>query len=270
MGRSFTVASWNVHAGVDGWGRTFDVAGGIARLDADLTVVVEAFEPDAGAALMAGLGKALAAEVRFVELGRGRRQGPNPAASTRWMTLARWRPFAHALYLDGAIPLPASVAARPLYEAAQPGRLGIGVLSRYPIVGERCIELGRPPRDRITRRALVLEVEAPEGRIRVVAVHMTHLSYGSPGHYLKLRRELAALEDGTPTVVLGDCNLWGWPVRLLLGRRRAVRGRTWPSWRPHSQIDHVLVDRGLEVISGQVAPDAGSDHRGVRATLRLA
>ena len=265
----FTVASWNVHAGIDGWGRTFDAATGIAKLNADLTVVVEAFEPDRGEPFMETLGIALAEEVRFVELGRGRRQGPDPRASMRWMTRARWRSFAHGLYLDGALPLPSEVTARPLFQAAQPGRIGIGLLSRHPIVAEHTIELGRPRRDRIDRRALVVEVNAPAGRLRVVAVHMTHLSYGSPTHYRRLAAELDAIEDGTPTVVLGDFNLWGWPVRLLLGRQRALRGRTWPSWLPHSQIDHVLIDRRLEVRSAQVAPDAGSDHRGIRATLAL-
>lgn len=269
MARPFTVATWNVHAGIDGWGRVFDAPAGIARLDADLTVVVEAFEPDVGEPFMETLGVALAEEFRFVELGRGRRQGPDPRASARWMTRARWRSFCHGLYLDGAIPLPEAVRARPLFRAAQPGRLGIGLLSRHPIVAERVVELGRPRRDRIERRALVVEVAAPAGRIRVVAVHMTHLSYGSPRHYRALAEALAGLEDGTPTVVLGDFNLWGWPVRLLLRRRRAVRARTWPSWLPHSQIDHVLVDRRLKVASAERAPDAGSDHRGLRVGLEL-
>ena len=65
-------------------------------------------------------------------------------------------------------------------------------------------------------------------------------------------------------------NLWGPPVRALLpGWRLAVTGRTWPSWRPHSQIDHILVRGRLKVGSGTVLPPAGSDHRPVRAELIL-
>jgi endonuclease/exonuclease/phosphatase family metal-dependent hydrolase len=49
-----------------------------------------------------------------------------------------------------------------------------------------------------------------------------------------------------------------------------VRGRTWPSSRPHSQIDHILVRReaGIAVLDSAVLPAVGSDHRPVRATLR--
>jgi endonuclease/exonuclease/phosphatase family metal-dependent hydrolase len=50
-----------------------------------------------------------------------------------------------------------------------------------------------------------------------------------------------------------------------------VRGRTWPASRPHSQIDHILVRRrdGTEVVHAEVLPAVGSDHRPVRATLRV-
>ena len=56
MGKAFTVASWNVHAGIDGWGRIFDVSLAVADLDADFTVLLEAFEPDQGLAFMETLG----------------------------------------------------------------------------------------------------------------------------------------------------------------------------------------------------------------------
>jgi endonuclease/exonuclease/phosphatase (EEP) superfamily protein YafD len=50
---------------------------------------------------------------------------------------------------------------------------------------------------------------------------------------------------------------------------RTVRGRTWPAGRPHSQIDHILVRPGTEVVEAEVLPAVGSDHRPVRATLRV-
>jgi endonuclease/exonuclease/phosphatase family metal-dependent hydrolase len=52
------------------------------------------------------------------------------------------------------------------------------------------------------------------------------------------------------------------------GWRRAVVGRTWPAWRPHSQIDHILVRGALQPVRGEVLPHGGSDHRPVRAELR--
>ena len=51
------------------------------------------------------------------------------------------------------------------------------------------------------------------------------------------------------------------------GWRRAVVGRTWPAWRPHSQIDHILVRGALRPVAGAVLPHAGSDHRPVRAEI---
>jgi endonuclease/exonuclease/phosphatase family metal-dependent hydrolase len=56
---------------------------------------------------------------------------------------------------------------------------------------------------------------------------------------------------------------------MLPGWRRAVVGRTYPSHRPHSQIDHILVNEKIEVLSGEVLPACGSDHRPVCARLRL-
>jgi endonuclease/exonuclease/phosphatase (EEP) superfamily protein YafD len=50
---------------------------------------------------------------------------------------------------------------------------------------------------------------------------------------------------------------------------RTVKGRTWPTWNPHSQIDHILVRGSLQHVAGEVLPDAGSDHRPVRALLTL-
>ena len=50
-----------------------------------------------------------------------------------------------------------------------------------------------------------------------------------------------------------------------------MRGRTWPASRPHSQIDHILVrnGHGVALLDHEVLPEVGSDHRPVRATLRL-
>jgi endonuclease/exonuclease/phosphatase family metal-dependent hydrolase len=64
-------------------------------------------------------------------------------------------------------------------------------------------------------------------------------------------------------------NLWGPPLVLLLpGWRRAVKGRTWPAWRPHSQTDHILVSAGVGVVDGRVVYVGNSDHRAVRAELK--
>lgn len=104
--------------------------------------------------------------------------------------------------------------------------------------------------------------------VAVAGIHASHRLWGSLPH---LRAVDAALrERALPSAIAGDCNMWGPPLGLALrDRRRAVRGRTWQSWRPHSQIDHIWIDDRLEVVTSSVGPHVGSDHRPVRALLRV-
>ena len=86
-----------------------------------------------------------------------------------------------------------------------------------------------------------LELDVDGTPVDLVGMHLTsRLPYGPP---IQLRRLAPQLPPpGRPAVVAGDCNFWGPGVRAFLpGWRRAVRGRTWPASRPHSQIDHILV-----------------------------
>jgi endonuclease/exonuclease/phosphatase family metal-dependent hydrolase len=66
-------------------------------------------------------------------------------------------------------------------------------------------------------------------------------------------------------------NMWGWCAERLAGPgwRRAVRGRTYPSPRPHSQTDHILANDAVRVVAAEVVPQVLSDHRPVRARLRF-
>ena len=145
----------------------------------------------------------------------------------------------------------------------------MAVLARVPVVRSTTIELGRLPGDRGRRGALVLVVGVCGTEVVVAGTHMSHLSSGSPVQFRALRWSLAEHAGERPAVLAGDLNLWGPPaVALLPGWHRAVKGRTWPAWRPHSQPDHILVRR-LEVVDGAVMPHAGSDHRPVRAVLRV-
>src|SRR5262249_19064714 len=131
--------------------------------------------------------------------------------------------------------------------------------------------VGRVPYDPTPERgALHLELDLPDATVDLVAVHLTsRLPYGPPVQLRRLLPQLPA--PGRPAVLVGDCNFWGpGVVACLPGWRRAVRGRTWPAHRPHSQIDHVLVRSGAVAIAGEVLPDVGSDHRPVRATVRVA
>ena len=68
---TLTLATFNVHMGVDGWGRPFDVVGECAPLDADVLVMQESWEPDDGEP-------------------EHRRPGGRRVSATRWWPRWRW------------------------------------------------------------------------------------------------------------------------------------------------------------------------------------
>jgi endonuclease/exonuclease/phosphatase family metal-dependent hydrolase len=270
--RQFTVATWNLHAGVDGWGRPFDVVDACRSIDADVLVLQECWTPDADPA--AGTAGTVADALGYTSvahpLAAGRLAGPHPRASHRWMRPLDWRSSSHALYLDSHRPLPARVTGSARFSSAQPGSWGIAVLSRLPVAAHHVIDLGHLPKDRAGRAALVVAVTVGGRAVTVVGTHLSHLSYGSPVQYGRLRRRLEADIGNAPAVLAGDMNLWGPAVIGLLPRwRRTARGRTWPAWRPHSQVDHILVRGPVGMAGGGPLAVTVSDHRPLRAVLTL-
>jgi len=244
------------------------VVAACAGIDADVLVLEECWTPHDGVGLAAGVAEALGYEVVEHSLAAGRRAGPHPEADDRWMRTFDWRGSSHAIYLDGDRPFTGKVRASSRYHGAVAGDWGIAVLSRFPITGHEVLDLGRLERDRARRAALVVEIELPSGRLAVAGTHMTHITYGSPLHFHRLRRLLESTVGDGPAVLAGDMNMWGPPVAALLpGWRRVVRGRSWPAWRPHSQVDHILVHGAVRGLGGEVLAMAGSDHRPVRAHI---
>jgi endonuclease/exonuclease/phosphatase family metal-dependent hydrolase len=266
----FLAASFNVHAGVDGWGRPFDVVSTCRSIGADVLVLQESWRPDGGVSTAGAVGDALGYHVTEVALAAGRRARPHPDASERWMRPIDWRTASHSLFLDSERPLAASVLGSRRFREAEPGSWGIAVLSRLPVLGTRVLPLPRLRRDRASRAVVTLEVEFGGRRLGVAGTHMSHFSHGSALHFRAVARMLDEVFGGDePVLFAGDMNLWGPPIRAFLGQwRRAVKGKTWPAWRPHSQLDHLLV-RGLSVAGAGVWPESGSDHRPVWARLSL-
>ena len=83
---SLTLATFNVHMGVDGWGRPFDVAGACRSLGADLVVMQESWTPDRGGPSTA---QRVADEAGYrvvaeVSLAHGRLFAPLPTSTRRW------------------------------------------------------------------------------------------------------------------------------------------------------------------------------------------
>ncbi len=266
---SLRVATFNAHAGVDGWGRPYDVVAACRLIDADVLVLEESWAPADGPSLARRVADALSYEVREHALAGGRLAGPHPHADARWMRPLDWRGRSHAIFLDSERPFSPRVVRSTRFAEGSAGRWGIAVLSRVPISATEVVELGRLGRDRARRAALVVTVGSVVP-LTVVGTHMSHLTYGAPRQFVRLARALEERVGQGPGVLAGDMNLWGPPVSLLFPRwRRAVRAKTWPSWRPHSQVDHVLVRGPLRVLHAEVLDAVGSDHRPVRVEIGL-
>jgi endonuclease/exonuclease/phosphatase family metal-dependent hydrolase len=261
---TLTVASFNVHMGVDGWGRPFDVVRQCRSLDADVLVIQESWAPEGGAStadLVASDGNY--SVVAEVGLARARLFGPLPTSSKRW---APWpRQLRRALRLEEERRASARTTStrRPVR-----GRWGVAVLSRVPVIETTVVDLGKLRRDPARRVAIRCRVQLDGREVEIFGTHMSHITHGSHAQY---RRLSAALPHPSEAAVLtGDMNLWGPPVSSYVPAwRRAVSGRTWPAHRPHSQLDHVLITPALAVVEARVVPESGSDHRPVVVTLAL-
>jgi endonuclease/exonuclease/phosphatase family metal-dependent hydrolase len=262
-----TVASFNVHAGVDGWGRAFDVVPVCGRLDADVLVLQEVWTPDTGTAM---------AEQVATELGYRATVAPMGPA---WLFPAppragdRWGPVIGTRRTMGMRLIPPR--RRADIDADEPssrrlGTIGVALLLRPPFadVPSQVIELGSLGGDMMRRVALQVRLPLDGTSLVVTATHMSHLRHGSPRQIRLLSGRLPP--RGEAAVLMGDMNLWGPPLAALLpGWSLAVRGRTWPAWRPLFQIDHVLVTSPVRVVESEVVGSSGSDHRPVRAVLAL-
>jgi endonuclease/exonuclease/phosphatase family metal-dependent hydrolase len=260
------LASFNIHMGVDGWGRPFDVEERCRDLGADLTVIQESWAPDDGGPTTAdriatASGQAVVAEVA---LAHGRLYSPHPEADERWgPPLIQSR---KALRIDGERW---TVAKEPAGRTFVRGQWGIAMVSRLPVREVEVLPLGQLPRDPARRAVIRGVVDLAGGPITVHGTHMSHITHGSHAQYRLLGTKLPPLSSAA--VLVGDMNLWGPPVSSYVrGWRRAVVGRTWPAPRPHSQLDHMMVTPAVAVTDARVAGFSGSDHRPVVATLSLA
>jgi endonuclease/exonuclease/phosphatase family metal-dependent hydrolase len=271
--KKIVVANFNIHAGIDGWGRHFDAVAACASIDADVLIIDEDWVGDDESE---SIGSRLAEEAGYTivtaSFGRARRRlaPANPVPqSTRWAP-RRGPGYIRPLVLEGR---PRSARGRATRTAlAVPstrGEWGTSFLSRLPVLRHELLELPRLRADPASRKAIVATLDTgSDSPITVIGVHLGHLTHGSTRQMKTLRRFAATL-DG-PKLLVGDLNCWGPPLRITLhGLHDAVTGPTWPSWRPHSRIDHILVSDPTLVVSHAVLPFAGSDHLPIRCVVRV-
>jgi endonuclease/exonuclease/phosphatase family metal-dependent hydrolase len=262
---TLTLGTFNTHLGVDGWGRPYDLVQECRSLDADVLVLQESWAPDDGGPSSAEtvadqLGYTLLHEANMAHC---RLFDPAPNASDRWGP--RIGAQTKSLLLDERSKAWFGGTTTRKFTR---GHIGVALLSRVPTNGYKVIPLKVLRRDGAMRMVITCTVELAGGELQIFGTHMSHITHGSHAQYRLLSKLLPP--PSVPAVLAGDMNLWGPPVvSYLRGWRRAVRARTWPAYRPHSQLDHVLVTEGVTVLGSRVGPFAGSDHLPVVVTLGL-
>jgi len=235
---SLSLASLNLHCGLDGRGRPYAVTEAVAALSANVVLVQENWRPR-GTDSLARRAALAGGYESIAEL--------DVAADTT---------------LGGLNIVRGS-------GSDEAGAWGLAVLSRFPMRTYPAIALGAAPGDVAgVRMAQVVEIGyAEDALLRVVNVHLTHRLQHGPGQLRRLIRALGASD--LPTVIGGDFNMCRPTVHLARGYRPVVRGRTWPAHRPVAQIDHILAGPGVGIARQTVAAPAGSDHLPIRASLLL-
>lgn len=268
-----TVANFNVHAGIDGWGRRYDAVSACCALDADLLVIEEDWVgDDPEESIGANVAVAGGYQIITAPSARARRILPPPMTSN----LPRsWAPRRNS-HRSRPIRLEASSHAMHSRDTtvrhkmpSTTGEWATSLLSRVPFLHHAFIELPMLRADVARRSAIVATLDLARSEpVTVIAVHLGHLSHGSPRQMRVLRA--CSVNQAGLVIVVGDLNCWGPPLRVFLrGLHDCVSGPTWPAWRPHSRIDHILTNRPDLVATSAVLPNAGSDHRPITASFTV-
>lgn len=237
-----TLGSFNLHMGRGTPGHDapfYDVVAAVKEIDTDVLVLQEAWVPDDGLGDIVEIADALGYTV----------------AATFAEARARCHDQVRLVAPEGP---------------EGDGDWVVAILSRLPVRSTEVWSLGpKLPRDPARRALLLAGVEVDGAVLTVASTHLPLLTDRAWRLGPALRTALPA--TGSPAAFAGDMNMWGWAIDRLTPRgwRRAVRGRTYPSHRPHSQTDHILVTPRVKVADAEVLSQQMSDHRPVRARLRF-
>jgi endonuclease/exonuclease/phosphatase family metal-dependent hydrolase len=263
------VATFNLHAGVDGWGRPTRALEVVKGLDADVIVLPELWRADEGHDFFTDLSSTLGVTGGFAPLAHGERVTTG-VGSTRWQPRLAHFVGERGLFFDEHRALTKSqLASRALVEHIETGTWGLALLTRLTLEECQSVSLGRLPREKVQRAFLVARISDGGRSFYVLAIHGAHISHGSHLQYRRINDYVATLDPEVPVLLAGDFNAWRPLLRLYLpGWRSLATGRTWPTPRPHSQIDHVL-GRGPWHSSHSFTRDGGSDHLALVADLEL-
>lgn len=157
---------------------------------------------------------------------------------------------------------------------------GIVLMSRIPVLRWHRLELGAAPIGlpllfaRDGNRRIKYVADEPHQAIAAElendwTVIATHLSFVPPLNMWQLGRIREwARQFGRRVVIMGDLNLTHRFLPLGPLWRTAAHTRTYPSWRPSVQFDHILVRRGTYAHKLQRPRLGLSDHLPVLAEIR--
>lgn len=161
------------------------------------------------------------------------------------------------------------------------GEYGNAILSRYPLVDARNVDLTVPPK----KRRSVLHAHCRvrhEGVDRTLHLYNMHLGLAEYERRIQIQTFLdshpfAGLHEGTPVIVGGDLNdVWGRAAALLApGGFRGVdrRPRTFPAWAPMRGLDGIYVRGKLDLLGvhrGEIeVAKRASDHRPLYADIEI-
>jgi endonuclease/exonuclease/phosphatase family metal-dependent hydrolase len=152
------------------------------------------------------------------------------------------------------------------------GDYGQLLLSRWPMTDEQVHDISVPGRE--PRRAITAIIDAPPGRMFVLA---THLGL----KFVERRRQCSQLSmlldrHDMTTVAMGDFNDWMWPGSVQNALARKLPGRTqhrtFPARFPLLKLDRIYCRPAHALVASEVYPAGGdiSDHLPVAADIRLA
>jgi len=161
---------------------------------------------------------------------------------------------------------------------AREDNFGIVLLSRKPFVRSQVVDL---PGSEVPSIDVTLDVDSVQ--VPVLGTHP--VPPATPAHAAERNRQLASIATWAAShagkaVVLGDLNTTPWSPhfsRLLVDGHLVRAHSRWgvvPTWMADQPwvallLDHVLVSPEIGVVSVEVGPDVGSDHRAIRADLRV-
>lgn len=263
------VATFNLHAGVDGWGRPTRVLAVIKELDADVLILPELWRADEGPDFYEDLRASLHVEGGFAALGKGERVTSGVGGPTWQPRMAHFFGERGLYFKEHRALTQTQFADRALLEHVEKGTWGLGLLTRLEVEDVRVISLGRLPREKVQRALVVAQLREGGRSFYVLAIHGAHLSHGSYRQYRRVDEFVATLDPALPMLFGGDFNCWRPLLRLFLpGWHSLAKGRTWPAPRPHSQIDHIL-GRGPWASLQSFTRDGGSDHLALVADVEL-